>query len=240
MNIRKIIFSLMVLVIIPFAPLKAIGGFGIQGTYNMFSVGDTSSAMMVENPLTNNMEQVGEFSIDGFNNGGGFGGYAYFDAIPFGLALEAEGYVSVSPYTFSFKNALMNLDSANAALVSGAYFVTIRKELFKLKIPFLAKAKLLAGVGINKHVRTPLVSQEMFEAVVSGGDLENGEFETKALIDYLDENRIKSEGYHAQAGIQFKVLMLDSFLFARYTMAENLIPDQDGFASVHLRIGVGF
>ncbi len=118
--------------------------------------------------------------------------------------------------------------------------MTLRKKLFGLGIPFLAKAKLFAGLGANKHVRTPLVSQEMFEAVVSGGDLESGEFETQALIDYLDEHRINSEGYHAQAGIQFKILMLDTFIFARYTLAEDLVPGVGGITSYHARIGFGF
>ena len=240
MKIRKLLIATTISLLIPFTPLKAIGGFGIQGAYNMFSVGDTSSAMMLLNPITDEMEQVGEFLINGFDNGGGFGGYIYFDAIPFGLALEAEGYASAAPYTFSFKNLLMDLDSAQAGLLTGSYYVTVRKKIIGLGIPFLAKAKLFAGLGINKHVSTPMVSQEMFEAVISGGDLENGEFETDALIDYLAENRIESEGYHAQAGIQFKVLMLDTFLFARYTMADDVIPGSAGFTSYHARIGFGF
>jgi len=238
MKIRKLLIATTISFLIPFTPLKAIGGFGIQGAYNMFSVGDTSSAMMID--ALGTMVQVGEFSIHGFEEGAGFGGYVYFDAIPFGLALEAEGYASVSPYTYSFNNEVMNLDSAQAGLLTGSYYVTVRKKIIGLGIPFLAKAKLFAGLGINKHVSTPMVSQEMFEAVISGGNLENGEFETDALIEYLDENRIESEGYHAQAGIQFKVLMLDTFLFARYTMADDVIPGSAGFTSYHARIGFGF
>ena len=238
MTFYKKIISVVTLIFLSFSPLKAIGGFGAQGTYSLFSVGDSSSAMMVD--VMGTMVQVGEFSTQGFENSGGFGGYVYFDAIPFGLALEAEGFASVSPYTFSFKNEVMNLDSAQAGLLSGSYYVTLRKKLFGLGIPFLAKAKLFVGLGANKHVRTPMVSQEMFEAVVSGGDLENGEFETEALIDYLDENRINSDGYHAQAGFQFKILMLDTFLFARYTMADDIIPGSGGFTSYHARIGFGF
>ncbi len=117
MSFHKKIISIVALVFLSFSPLKAIGGIGIQGAYNMFSVGDTSSALMVD--LLGESIQVGEFSIHGIENGGGFGGYAYFDAIPFGLAIEAEGYASVSPYTFSFNNSVMNLDSANAGLLTG-------------------------------------------------------------------------------------------------------------------------
>ena len=238
MTYYKKIISIGSLVFLSFSPLKAIGGFGVQGTYSMFSVGDTSSAMMVD--VLGTMVQVGEFSIHGFEKGGGVGGYVYFDAIPFGLALEAEILGSVSPYTFSFNNEVMDLDSAQAGLLTGSYYITVRKKIIGLGIPFLAKAKLFAGLGINKHVSTPMVDQDMFEAVVSGGDLENGEFETEALLDYLDENRIDSDGYHAQAGVQFKILMLDTFLFARYTMADDVIPGSGGFTSYHARIGFGF
>ena len=87
---------------------------------------------------------------------------------------------------------------------------------------------------------TPLMTIDLMEEMM-GGDL--GEDPTNIneedLIEFLDENKIESSGIHVQAGLQFKVLMLDSFLFYRHTFAKDLVPDADAFGSVNLRLGFG-
>ena len=44
-------------------------------------------------------------------------------------------------------------------------------------------------------------------------ELDKYNISEKDLIELLDENKIESSGIHVQAGLQFKVLLLDSFLF---------------------------
>ena len=61
----------------------------------------------------------------------------------------------------------------------------------------------------------------------------------KELIDFLDDNKLETSGFHLQAGLQFKVLVLDTFLFYRHTFAEDLIPGEKAFGSINLRIGYG-
>ena len=60
------------------------------------------------------------------------------------------------------------------------------------------------------------------------------------LIDFLKDNQVKTNGFHIQSGLQFKILMLDTFLFYRHTFAKDVIPGQDHFGSLNLRMGMGF
>ena len=51
--------------------------------------------------------------------------------------------------------------------------------------------------------------------------------------------RPQDGSFHFQAGLQFKLLMLDTFLNYRYTIVDDVVPDAGGFGSVNLRIGFG-
>ena len=53
------------------------------------------------------------------------------------------------------------------------------------------------------------------------------------------DNIVKSSGFHVQAGLQFKVLMLDSFLMYRHTFVEDVVPGAKGFGALSLRLGFG-
>ena len=182
---------------------------------------------------------MGSFTHHGFENGGGVGFYLYVDAIPF-IGLEAEVSSIISPYYFSFGNAITSIDSAVFGFLAGSAYYTAYAKVFKLSIPILAKVQLTAGAGINQHSSIPMINQEMLEAVVAGGDIENGALDEDVLIEYLTDNKIDASGIHIQAGLQFKILVLDCIALARYTIVEDLIPGQKGFPSLNLRIGLGF
>ena len=73
------------------------------------------------------------------------------------------------------------------------------------------------------------------------GDLANGNTGTLGdnLVTYLKDNAIDATGFHIQTGLQFNVLFLDTFLFYRHTFAKDVVPEQDHFGSLNLRIGYG-
>ena len=59
---------------------------------------------------------------------------------------------------------------------------------------------------------------------------------------YANELVTQSIGelYIVTSCVQFKLLILDSFLFYRHVIADDVIPDAKGFGSLNLRLGMGF
>jgi len=60
------------------------------------------------------------------------------------------------------------------------------------------------------------------------------------LVDFLKDSQAKHSGFHIQSGLQFKILVLDTFLFYRHTFSKDVVPDQNHFGGLNLRIGYGF
>ena len=86
----------------------AIAGLGLSVNQSLFSVGSSSSPLLVEVPGLDPME-VGRFTHHGFENGAGIGGYLYLDIIPV-IDLDVEFNVVGNLYNFSFLNPVSNLD----------------------------------------------------------------------------------------------------------------------------------
>ena len=219
----------------------AIGGFGLSVGQATFTVDPSST------DLTVNDVKVGYFNHHGFENGASIGGYLYLDIIPV-VDLEIEINAMGNVYDFSIFNKLnetLGLPPDTAAFIYGAgnTYITVQKSIFKLGIPFLAKAKLYAGAGLNKHVAIPMINQEMLESVMVDEDglpdLENGEFNSDALETYLDENKIEATGLHFQAGLQLRLLTFDIMAFYRYTLVKDIVPGNNGFGSMNFRLGLG-
>ena len=231
---KKLILSFLPIFILS-SQVFAIAGFGLNLNKSMYSVAESTSLLTVENV------EVATITQHEFENGLGIGGYLYIDAIPM-VDLDIEGSLIISPYKFSFNNdALTSIDKQQFGWVDASGYITLQKKLLKLSIPFLAKAKLTAGAGVNSHSSTPMVDQKMMETVMGGaGNLESGTLDTDELIKYLKDNKVSSTGFHIQAGVQFKLLMLDSFLFYRQVIADDVIPGAKGFGSLNLRLGMGF
>ena len=214
----------------------AIAGFGLHLDRSMYSVAETTTPLIVDG-----LGEVASITHHGFDNGFGIGGYLYIDAIPV-IDIDLEGNLLISPYDFSFiQNDVVTIDKKQFGWVAGSGYLTLQKKLFKLSIPLLAKAKLTAGAGVNLHSSIPMIDQSMMESVMGGDDnLKSGTLDTDELIKYLKDNKVSSTGFHIQTGVQFKLLMLDSFLYYRQVFADNVIPDAKGFGSLNLRLGMGF
>ena len=132
------------------------------------------------------------------------------------------------------------MEPINFGWASTDVYYTLRKEIFGLSIPFLAGAKIHAGGGYNTHVTTPLADLDMVTELLDG-DLHDGDPSALQdnLVDYLKENKIDASGFHFQTGLQFKLLMLDTFLNFRYTIVDDVVPDAGGFGSINFRLGFG-
>ena len=211
----------------------AIGGFGLSVNSSTFSVEAGSSDLMVEGI------KVGSFSYDSFENGVGLGGYLYLDIIPV-VDLDIEYNFTGQIYNFTFDNAVTTSETQEFAFLAGSMFITIQKPVFDLGIPFLAKAKLYGGLGMNTNVSTPMVNQEMLESVFGGANnLENGAYDYEAVTKYLTDEAVETSGFHIDAGVFFKVLTFSGSVYYRQVMADGAIPGNKGFGSMNFRIGLG-
>ena len=213
----------------------AIIGFGIQAGQDMAKL-DALSHTEGEG-LT--AVTVNSFEMEA--NPVNFGGYAFVDL--FGFALEAEGDIAAGAYQFEFENVLSTLGPVDFGWARVSYAVTMKKNIMDLSIPFLAKTALNAGAGFGGHVSTPRASVDMVKELL-GDDLTdvdalNEGLEDK-LGDYLVDNMIEASGLHVQAGLRFKVLVLDTHLNLRYNIAENVYDGSAGFAQVMFKMGIAF
>ena len=213
----------------------AIIGFGIQAGQDMAKL-DALSHTEGEG-LT--AVTVNSFEMEA--NPVNFGGYAFVDL--FGFALEAEGDIAAGAYQFEFENVLSTLGPVDFGWARVSYAVTMKKNIMDLSIPFLAKTALNAGAGFGGHVSTPRASVDMVKELL-GDDLTNVDALSEGLEDklgdYLVDNMIEASGLHVQAGLRFKVLVLDTHLNLRYNIAENVYDGSAGFAQVMFKMGIAF
>ena len=222
----------IILTVLPFNSASALVGFGLQLGQGMFSVDESSPK--TGNPLI-------KLTNGAFDNSFNVGAYLYVDAIPF-IDLEVDFNASFNGYDIDFENALGPMGTIPFGWVSASTYFTARKKIVGFSIPLLAATKVHAGGGINTHVTTPIATVDMVTELL-GGSLTNDPSELeKNLEEYLtnEDNYLESTGIHVQAGLQFKILMLDSFLNYRYTIAKDVVPGSKGFGALNLRVGLGF
>ena len=223
------LFFIIWLSLIPWSSALGVVGFGVQGGQSIFTVASSISSVDGAN-----------LTISEFANPFSGGGYLYIDAIPV-IDLEAEFSISFKKYTFDFGNAIGVRGPYNFGWADFSIYLSAGKKIVGIGIPLLAKAKLFYGGGYNMHTVTPLMSMDLMKSAL-GGDLtvDPTNLSEDGLIDFLKENQVNSSGFHIQSGLQFKILMLDTFLFYRHTFAKDVIPGQDHFGSLNLRMGMGF
>ena len=222
----------IILAVLPFNSASALVGFGLQFGQGMFSVDESFPKTGSEYITLNN---------GAFDNSFNVGAYLYVDAIPF-IDLEVDFNASFNGYDIDFENALGPMGTIPFGWVSASTYFTARKKIVGFSIPLLAATKVHAGGGINTHVTTPIATVDMVTELL-GGSLTNDPSELeKNLEEYLtnEDNYLESTGIHVQAGLQFKILMLDSFLNYRYTIAKDVVPGSNGFGALNLRVGLGF
>lgn len=229
MKIQSAIFTLMFTLLSFNTSVFAIGGLGLQLGQAKGSVSEKLDASKGSAVL----------ATAAFSDPLTLGAYFYIDAIPF-FDLEADIAIKGQKYEFQFLNDLGDIGPYEFGWGSVSTYLTLRKSLTELSIPLLAKTKLFYGGGYNMHKVTPLMTVDLMESAM-GGSIETNPsgLSEDDLVKFLEDNIIDASGFHIQAGLQFKLLMLDTFLIYRYTLAKDVIPDNDSFGSLNLRLGFG-
>tara|TARA_Y100000591_G_scaffold117826_1_gene100793 strand:- start:428 stop:1138 length:711 start_codon:yes stop_codon:yes gene_type:complete len=232
----KKMLSLFLFALVP-SFVFALAGFGIQVGSDLSKLGSYSysegSGVTEVNINTYEME----------SNPGSIGGYAFVDL--FGFALEAEGEVAGGKYEFDFTNDFLPEMEQKIPFVwgRGSYSFTLKKNIMDLSIPFLAKAAVNAGGGFGSHAATKRVNVEMVRSIFNEEDLSNVKLEQDEIESLLEDfltnkkNWQETSGLHLQAGLRFKVLVLDTHINARYNLAKDIYTDKPGWLQLMFKMG---
>ena len=230
----KKMLSVLIIAMLPSYAFALIG-FGLQFGSDLSKLGPQSYT-----------EGSGDlaFNVNSYemkSNPVGGGGYAFVDL--FGFALEGEFDFAFGEYEFDFGNQYMDFDPIPFGWARASYAATLKKNIMDLSIPFLAKAAVNVGGGFGGHVSTPRANVEMVRELF-GDDLINLNVNSEDLEDdlasYLKDNAIEESGLHLQAGLRFKVLVLDTHLNARYNLAKNVYDGKNGFLQLMFKMGFAF
>ena len=230
----KKMLSVLIIAMLPSYAFALIG-FGLQFGSDLSKLGPQSYT-----------EGSGDlaFNVNSYemkSNPVGGGGYAFVDL--FGFALEGEFDFAFGEYEFDFGNQYMDFDPIPFGWARASYAATLKKNIMDLSIPFLAKAAFNVGGGFGGHVSTPRANVEMVRELF-GDDLinlnVNSEDLEDNLVSYLKDNAIEESGLHLQAGLRFKVLVLDTHLNARYNLAKNVYDGKNGFLQLMFKMGFAF
>ena len=224
----------IILIALPSSAFALIG-FGIQGGQDMAKL-DAYSYTEGEG-LT--AVTINSFEME--TNPVGVGAYAFVDL--FGFALEGEADFAFGAYQFEFVNELSTLGPVDFGWARVSYAVTLKKNIMDFSIPFLAETALNAGAGFGAHASTPRASVDMVKELL-GDDLTNVDALSAGLEDklgdYLIDNMIEASGLHVQAGIRFRILVLDTHLNFRYNLAKDTYDGSAGFPQIIFKTGISF
>ena len=79
-----------------------------------------------------------------------------------------------------------------------------------------------------------LIGDNLITATGTASQLE------EELLTYLEDNLIEGSGLHAQLGLRFKILVIDTHLNFRYNIAENVYDGSNGYTEIQFKLGMGF
>ena len=211
----------------------------------------------IQNIVSNNIIETNEnleleFKSKGLENGLNL--FIYFDALPKDLAIEynreikwQSGDIKLALEDAEMESLPSEINEKFLAIRKSDY-LTIRKDLAGFAIPILAKAKFYIGGGINQHqtVNPSIQLLKTLYNVAEENDVDmymaaNQNWNNSSLLELLNEQSIKSNGFHMQTGFQGKVLMSNVFINARYTF---ILKDErssiKSFPSLTVGVAYGF
>ena len=215
----------------------ALGGIGVYGNSDMFSSTPPSSSN------TSGTVTVTPEILEG---GIGAGVFLYLDILPI-VDIELNGELVGNLYKFSTNLAPESPGEFPWGRTSA--YLTLRKKIIGIGVPFLAKLQLNGGLGYNIHSVTPNVTVDFIENAFASttNNLEEAASQDfgqddimDSLAEYMIDNSISTSGFHIQFGAHAKLLMFNVFANARYTIAENVVEGESGFPSAWLGLAIGF
>jgi len=215
--------------------IAQIFGFGGVGVYALSDMVSRTPAITTD---ANNLLTITPGDISNHLGGGGF---LYLDVLPF-IDLELSGEVAAVKYPIAV-NVAAGEFTQDIAATRGSAYLTLRKKIIGASVPLLAKIQLYAGLGANKHWVTPDFGVPFVESTFS--NIESVDFSDtqvyEKVLTKMKDNKIESDGFHVQIGMQAKLLTFNMFINGRYTIAPDVIGlGSSGFPSAWVGLALGF
>ena len=218
----------------------------ISQAYSLIGIGGYGNFDLIKYPSGTSGDITSSgIQYSGFDNAVGGGLFVYIDAIPIiDLQLDLEAVGNLYQFTPYVSGIALNTDEVPWGRTS--MYITGRKKIIGLSIPLLAKVQLYGGLGFNNHKVVPVLTKDIIDNAFSDANdlataLEqstSNDDSVEQLGKFMRNNTIKTSGIHFQTGIQGKLLMINAFVNARYTIAKNVIPGKSGFASLWFGVGL--
>ena len=211
--------------------------------YSLVGIGAYGDLDLLKYPGGTSGDEDSRVDYTGFDNANGFGIMFYIDAIPIiDLEADIEFVGNMYKYTPYVNGSAVTEGEMPWGRVS-TYF-TARKKIFGVSIPFLAKAQLYGGLGFNKHTVLPVMTVDIIEDAFPNAtdaltESTSNDDQIQELAEYMLKNADKISGFHLQTGVQGKLLFLNAFVNARYTIAKDVIPGKSGFPSIWAGLALG-
>ena len=214
--------------------------------YSLVGIGAYGDLDLLKYPGGTSGDEDSRVEYTGFDNANGFGIMLYIDAIPI-IDLEADIEFVGNIYKYTpYVNGSAVISDFEGEMPWGrvSTYFTARKKIFGVSIPFLAKAQLYGGLGFNKHTVLPVMTVDIIEDAFPNAtdaltESTSNDDQIQELAEYMLDNADKISGFHLQTGVQGKLLFLNAFVNARYTIAKDVIPGKSGFPSIWAGLALG-
>ena len=175
--------------------------------------------------------------------------FVYLDVIPV-VDLEASWEIAAAQYPFMISIDGSNLNTYDFGWVRFSGYYTVRKKIAGVGIPFLAKAQFYGGAGFNTHSITPDVTTTFinnafsnFEPTADAPTSFEQDFANQVILDqltnYMSDYNRTTTGFHIQLGAQAKLLFINLFVNARYTLAKDVVYGTSGFSTIWTGLAIG-
>tara|TARA_Y100001968_G_scaffold332126_1_gene389171 strand:- start:5980 stop:6666 length:687 start_codon:yes stop_codon:yes gene_type:complete len=208
-----------------------LGGIGLSGLNNIISYEGN--------------EIDGGFNLSYQDNGleQGFNFFIYFDALPSDFTIEYSK-------EFKYQELTSTITFNGSEMINPSYagrmsdYFTVRKDLMDLSIPILAKVALSVGGGFNMH-KSIVPSIELLKDIYNIDDINDlysateQNWDENAIYNKLENHAMDASGLHIQFGIQAKVLMLNTFVSAKYTFITKDNNSIDSFPGITIGLAYG-
>ena len=226
---KKMLLALGIagIMLVPAQRAQAFIGFGIHLGQDGYTVAGQDYASIFGVPGINLIRNEVANPI-------GIGAYLYLDFVPI-VDLEAGFDLYGNTYQFTLTNPLYDDVIEDFAWLRSTAWLSVQRKVFG--IPMI---KLYVGGGLSVSASTPVVDEDFVVDFLGSSDVDLAD--PDALLTFLEDNIESQTGFHVEAGLRFKPLLIPFTVHTRYrlTFGEGVVPGESSFGTIMIGAGIQF